>query len=316
MAIREQKISQARRNLISRKARTWTRLRKEFLSDIKEPIEKWLEKVLRQSEHDIGAGEILFEPEISQKITRIIAKLLKSSLAYGYWLQHVFIQECRNGKYRGRVKLADIPEDDELRQILEELIEFDLAEDWQWNNVVPETAIEWLKDYTPMLAGNFEFGILEKVRDVIRQSMEEGSTLRERIEALRESASDLREMAEQRLEAIARTEITRADSMGSLIEMKTNSDVIGVEFSAILDDRTTQTCESRYGLVMSINDPRLPEIIPPLHVNCRSILLSCTIYEYPDGVLTSHEFDEGLPETMQRDYDIQVIQDLLDSLEY
>ncbi len=315
MAIREQKISQARRNLISRKARIWTWLRKEFLSDIKEPIKKWLEKLLKQAEHDIGAGEILIEPEMSQNITRIIEKLLKSSLAYGYWLQHVFTRECRSGKYRGHVKLADVPEDDELRQILEELIDFDLAEDWQWNNVVPETAIEWLKDYTPMLVGSFEFGILEKVRDVIRQSMEEGSTLQERIDALRESVFELQEIAEQRLEAIARTEITRADSMGSLIEMKTNSDVVGVEFSAILDDRTTQICESRHGLIMSINDPRLPEIIPPLHINCRSLLLSCTIYEYPDGVLTSHEFDEGLPETMQRDYDIQVIQDLLDSLE-
>ena len=52
-------------------------------------------------------------------------------------------------------------------------------------------------------------------------------------------------MARQRIEAIARTEVTRADSMGRLISMKANDDVIGVEFSAVMDDRTTDMCVGR-----------------------------------------------------------------------
>ncbi len=236
-------------------------------------------------------------------------------MAHGYWLQHVYLQECRsivqNRKYRGKITLADY-EDDDLREILQDFI----STGNEWHNVIPESAIEWLNDYVPELAGILEVDTLEKVRDVVRQSMLEGTTLQERIKALRESVPEIQNMAKHRIEAIARTEVTRADSMGRLIEMKNNDDVVGVEFSAVMDDRTTDICSSRHGLIMRMDDPRIPEMTPPLHVRCRSLLLSLTIYEFPDGVLTSHEFNDGeLPVTKQREYDILQIQDLLDSVE-
>lgn len=114
----------------------------------------------------------------------------------------------------------------------------------------------------------------------------------------------MQRMTDARIETIARTEITRADSMGRLIEMKGNDDVIGVEFSAIMDDRTTEMCTERHGLVMRLDDPRLPENTPPLHFQCRSLLLSLTVYDYPDGLLTSREFDE-VPSGIQRETDIE-----------
>ena len=117
-------------------------------------------------------------------------------------------------------------------------------------------------------------------------------------------------MSDRRIESIARTEITRADTLGRLTSMKANDDVIGVEFSAIMDDRTTEICSSRHGLVMRLDDPRLPENTPPLHVNCRSLLISLTVYDYPDGLLTSHEFDEVGAGT-QRPEDIDEVAKIL-----
>ena len=233
-------------------------------------------------------------------------------MAQGYWLNHLYVQEIKaaysDHKYRGKVTLSELPEDVRIMELLRKFIELDTEE--EWFEIIPMEAVNWLNNYVPTLAGVFSTAVLERTREVIRSSMLEGSTLRERIKALRESSEDLSRMSNARIEAIARTEVTRADSMGRLISMKANDDVIGVEFSAVMDDRTTEMCIERNGLIMRLDDPRLPENTPPLHVNCRSLLLSLTVYDFPDGVLTSHEFDE-VPAGMQRPEDISEIEKIL-----
>ena len=212
-------------------------------------------------------------------------------------------------RYRGRITLADTPTDEELRDILENFMnEEDLG---GWESVIPQVAIDWLGNYTPTLAGNLSNSVLEGVREVMRNSLQTGSTLQERMKALRESAPEFSRMTDARIESIARTEITRADTLGRLSSMKSNDDVIGVEFSAVMDDRTTEICQSRHGLVMRLDDPRLPENTPPCHIRCRSLLLPCTVYEYPDGLLTSHEF-EKMPAGTQRAEDIAEVVKILE----
>ena len=259
--------------------------------------------MLKQAEEDTASGDITIIPEIPRKFTRILQKVLREALAQGYWLQHLYLQEIRGKKYRGRITLADIPADEELRGILSSE---------NWDKVIPRDAVEWLDSYTPKLTGVYSNAVLEKTRKVIRNSIIEGATLQERIKALHKSSAELSSMSKSRIEAIARTEITRADTMGRLISMKANDDVIGVEFSAVMDDRTTDICASRHGLFMRLDDPRLSENTPPMHVNCRSLLLPLTVYEYPDGLLTSHEFDE-MPSGMQRSEDIEEIRKILNN---
>ena len=233
----------------------------------------------------------------------------------------MYVQELKYAKqgrkYRGKITLSDKDEDAELIEILQAFIRGDMPEEWdvsdEWNEVIPEEAINWLKNYVPKLAGVLSTDVTSKVSSVIRESMMTGSTLKERMKALRESSEVIQRMTDARIESIARTEITRADSMGRLISMKSNDDVIGVEFSAIMDDRTTEICSERHGLFMRLDDPRLPENTPPLHVRCRSLLLPCTVYDFPDGLLTSHEFDE-VPASKQRDYDIEEVRTLLGGL--
>ena len=87
--------------------------------------------------------------------------------------------------------------------------------------------------------------------------------------------------------------------------------MLGVEFCATLDDRTTEMCQSRHGLVMRLDDPRLAYNTPPLHPNCRSMLLSATVYDHPDGLLTSHEFD-NVPDGIQRPEDVEEVQKILE----
>ena len=267
---------------------------------------------MKQAEAEISLGYISDVAEIPSKFTQTLERTLRQALAQGYWQNHVYVQELKYAhegkKYRGKITLSD---DDAEERLIEELQKF-IDESDEWYEVIPEEAVNWLKDYVPKLAGVLNSDVIEKVSSVIREAMMTGSTLQERMKALRESSEILQKMTDARIESIARTEITRADSMGRLISMKSNEDVIGVEFSAIMDDRTTEICSSRHGLLMRLDDPRLPENTPPLHVRCRSLLLPCTVYDYPDGLLSSHEFGE-VPAGKQRDYDIEEVRKIFEA---
>ena len=314
-------LNRARVNLISRTARVYSRLGQFLSQDLNITVQWWITQVLKEAESDIASGEVLSAPELPASAERTIREVMVHALAQGYWLQHIYMQECRAAargqRYRGRVTLADDTDldDEEIRRLLESLMKSAKVEaDPAWHAVIPTDAVKWIEGYTPKLAGVLEKDILEKVRGVVRESMFTGSTLKQRIEALREADSKIRAMGKHRVEAIARTEVTRADSMGRLIDMKSNPDVLGVEFSAVLDDRTTDMCRERHGLVMRMDDPRLPYNTPPIHVRCRSLLLAATVYEHPDGLLTSHEFDEIEPGT-QRPEDIEAVREVLGSVE-
>jgi len=65
-----------------------------------------------------------------------------------------------------------------------------------------------------------------------------------------------------------------------------------VEFSAILDSRTTDICEARDGLILAIDDPRLSANTPPLHYQCRSILVPVDKYSM---------IEEGLEEKVGKE---------------
>ena len=51
--------------------------------------------------------------------------------------------------------------------------------------------------------------------------------------------------------------------------------VSGYQYSAILDDRTTDICRGLHGKTFRAGD----QPIPPMHFNCRSMLIPITIYE-------------------------------------
>lgn len=310
-------LKRARISLISRTARVYSRLGQFLSRDLNIIVQWWITQVLKEAESDIASGEVLSVPELPASAERTIREVMIHALAQGYWLQHVYMQECRAAargqRYRGRVTLADDTnlDDEEIRKLLELLMKSAKVEaDPAWHAVIPTDAVKWIEGYTPKLAGVLEKDILEKVRGVVRESMFTGSTLKQRMEALREADPKIRAMGKHRVEAIARTEVTRADSMGRLIDMKSNPDVLGVEFSAVLDDRTTDMCQARHGLVMRMDDPRLPYNTPPIHVRCRSLLLAATVYEHPDGLLTSNEFDDIEPGT-QRQEDIEAVREVL-----
>ena len=309
MGIRKSEIRRLRREIIARTGRVWSKLNKAIVKDLEAITQSWLNRLLNHARQEIASGSITDIPEFPGKFDKELSSVLREAMAYGYWLNYVYLQEVRAAyrgkKYRVKITLAD-KVDDEIRDLLLDFI--DGGNDW--HEVIPEDAVKFLEGYVPKLSGALRADVLEKTQSVLRQSLLEGLTLQERMVALRGAAPEIEAMSKRRVEAIARTEITRADTMGRLISSKANSDVIGFEYSAIMDDRVTDICALRHGLVMKIDDERLPENTPPLHVNCRSMLLPLTIYDSPDGILTSHEFDE-VPASQQRSEDIETVRSVL-----
>lgn len=285
MAVRK---TRARRELITRTARVWSRLTKKLEKELNKIADNWIKG--------------LCEAEFPEKFTKILKSSLREALAYGYWLQWLYLSELRGNKYQGKITLSD---GDSIKDSVQKFMNTG-----EWNEVVPKDAVNWINNYVPKLSGNFSSDVLEKTRDVIKNSLQEGTTLQQREKELQK----VLDVSKNRIENIARTEITRAHNLGSLVAMKANQDVIGVEFSAVLDNRTTPMCSERHGLRMRLDDDRIPFNTPPLHCRCRSMLISITVYDNPDGLLTSHEFDE-VSAGEQRPEDIEEVKKIVEPQE-
>ena len=171
--------------------------------------------------------------------------------------------------------------------------------------VVPREAVEWLDGYVPELAGVWSESLLVRVREVIKRHLVVGGTTEMVSSALAAVLSEAGRVVAARAEAVARTESMRAYNMGSLVGMReTEGFVRGVRFSAILDKRTSRMCRMRDGMTFRLDDPRLMGNTPPLHPNCRSVLVPVTAFDRVDWSTVSEV--ARLPETRQRPEDLAV----------
>ncbi len=117
-----------------------------------------------------------------------------------------------------------------------------------------------------------EDGAAARVRDAIRQGFVEGETVDQIVRRLRGTRAaqykdGILEISRRGAEAMVRTAVTHTASVAAQETYKALGDlVVGVEWVATLDNRTTLLCASRDGKVYPVDSgPR-----PPAHINCRS----------------------------------------------
>lgn len=93
---------------------------------------------------------------------------------------------------------------------------------------------------------------------------------------------DERVTSPHRLETIIRTNINDSYNQGRLVELRDPEIarfVQGVQYSAILDTRTTDICTHLDMKVFRPGDPDLDTLTPPNHYNCRSIIVPIILDE-------------------------------------
>ncbi len=151
--------------------------------------------------------------------------------------------------------------------------------------------LELIESETFSFVGDYEYGILKRVRLELMAAIRDGKPLSS-VQGVLDR--DLRELSEVQLERFARTKHTELLNNGRLAFFEGTGVVTGYQYSAVLDDRTSDICSGLHGKKFAAGD----EPIPPLHFNCRSLLIPITKYEEfkPSEVARGMPIDEFIEE--------------------
>lgn len=149
-------------------------------------------------------------------------------------------------------------------------------------NFIPRAALEYLRTKAIQTALSTEGKLLDQIRSALMRSIETGRSTRDTVEELDKvfdewTGETVGDVTPWRLETIVRTETTDAYNRGRLVEGRANPLVEAWQYSAVMDDRTTEVCRHLDGKVFKSNDPALDKLKPPRHFNCRSILVPIVI---------------------------------------
>jgi len=130
----------------------------------------------------------------------------------------------------------------------------------------PETALNAISERQLILSGDVSSDMIRSVKDILREKL--FGAAEAEVEA---QISKILKASQERSELISITESTYYYNRGRLATYL-EDDVSYVQFSAIMDSRTSEQCSSRHGLIMKVDSPEMEDNIPPLHGRCRSIL--------------------------------------------
>ena len=143
----------------------------------------------------------------------------------------------------------------------------------------PDEFLEILKAESFKVVGDYSTDITKRARNIVLQGIKDGVAQGEIVTLLRE---ELGAYTERWLATVVRTKTTEIynDARKSFWDSDPVAAQIieAYQFSAVLDDRTTDVCRE---LDQQIFDKGgfLDKITPPLHFNCRSLLVPITRYE-------------------------------------
>ena len=147
-----------------------------------------------------------------------------------------------------------------------------------WANTSNLESVEWASRRTVLL-GKWHRDLDAEINRVITLALDNGENLKATMKALRVI---LPKFTKLRLENIVRTETSSAYNQGRLSGFRKSEVVGAVQFTAVIDARTTDICKKRDGLIMELSDKRLQANTPPLHFMCRSVLVPVDKFDLED----------------------------------
>lgn len=173
-----------------------------------------------------------------------------------------YLKELNNAfklSFRGIYRDGQVMAQDEV-----EKGNFKVITDEQFLDVLDKETFEYI--------GGYRYKILEKTKQALIAAVKDGAQLAAVIEDLRDRLGGLSEIS---IERFARTKHTEVMNKGRLDYFENTGVVAAYQYSAILDDRTSEICRGLHGKVFRAGT----QPVPPMHFNCRSLLIPITKYE-------------------------------------
>jgi SPP1 gp7 family putative phage head morphogenesis protein len=172
--------------------------------------------------------------------------------------------------YRQAKRNLDIPM--EKRQYAS----YDDLEDGPW---LPEEFIRIMDADAFKMVGDYATEITKKMRARVFEGIKDGTSTSEIVKELKAMAPDISDVW---LETVCRTKITDVYNRGARTYYESDpiasKAVVAYQFSAVMDDRTTECCQDLDQKIYELGD-YIDNVTPPLHFNCRSTLIPVTKYE-------------------------------------
>lgn len=138
--------------------------------------------------------------------------------------------------------------------------------------IVQDKFLEVIDQETFRFIGDWEYNILKKTRTELIAAIKDGIPLSSVLSQIEDSAT---KMSDIQIERFSRTKHTEVFNNGRVEYFDSTGVVSGYQYSAILDDRTSEICSGLHGKFFKSGD----QPIPPMHFNCRSTLIPITKYE-------------------------------------
>lgn len=236
---------------------------------IENSLDRFKEKVMAQS-----------EPIVKKILNDLVAQVKRKKILQNQKVDKIGTLKLKYlGELRTAIK-ANLKEAYRDGQILgsQEILKGQYA-----TPIEDEEFLAFLESELDIFIKDFEGGVLKNTGSQLVKAIKNGDPLSSIIDWI---AVDGEPATRVQIERLARTKFTEVMNRGRRNFFEGTGVVAAYQYSAILDDVTTDICRGLDGKVFAAGD----EPIPPLHWNCRSLLVPITKYE-------SWEADEKVGKT-------------------
>jgi len=132
--------------------------------------------------------------------------------------------------------------------------------------------LDFLEQETYKYVGDWAYEVTKRTKNQLIQAIKDGRPLSSVISVLDDEGKKLSDVS---LERYARTKTTEVFNRGRKDYFDSTGVVAAYQYSAIIDDVTSEVCGNLNGLIFEKDQAP----IPPLHFNCRSLLVPITRFE-------------------------------------
>lgn len=170
----------------------------------------------------------------------------------------------------------------EVRGIKASLKVASLASPVETRPVTPKEVLQLLQQRAYSIAGSERDQLMKVISKHLIDAVQNGASLKDVADAVERDldgyvargVADEEDAAGSHIETLVRTEMNRAYNQGRRDYFEEDgADVVAYQYSAILDDRTTELCQWLDGKVYAVTSPWINIITPPNHFNERSLLI-------------------------------------------